>query len=266
MDQGEFENKAKEAESDNAKISASSSDKQWQRPRLSCCFFATLLLIIITVIIGAFVFTVYYNGGFASLFTGPRQENKTIFLSSSNIRGALAQDKWIVAQVRGEISDKIELERDYLPKLIFYLRPLPVFFNYTIPVNDSRWRVEYRQHNQNGKKNEYVILELPELEFDNTATLIDISKLEIGSDNYSFMRFESTAEQLRNRLVGNIVEKYAQTGVSPASMVLAKVAAEKTLRDFVEIRLLENGVKLGEDATLFVKWLPKKSKNAEESK
>lgn len=99
-----------------------------------------------------------------------------------------------------------------MPDLVFYLEPLPAFYNYYVPVNDARWKIVYSDEKSDGGSFEYVDISLPEILFDDTATIVDISKLGFSSKNSKFTRLESTAEMLRYRLVMNVVDNYRKRG------------------------------------------------------
>ena len=66
---------------------------------------------------------------------------RVVMLSSSGIRNAMPADKWVIAAIEGDIEDRIVLKRDLMPDLVFYLDPLPVYYNYYVPVNDERWSI-----------------------------------------------------------------------------------------------------------------------------
>ena len=116
-----------------------------------------------------------------------------------------------------------------------------------------------------GELVETVVVNLPELEFDATATLIDISKLKIVSDNSSMSRLESTAQELREGLIKNIVNRYNWQGFSPENFAIAKQQALKTLKIYVKNRLLEQGVKLGDKAVFRFNWIGEFQQNSDKS-
>ncbi len=217
------------------------------------CFVASLL-------------TLFFATGaadeFFSRISGTR---KIVYLSNSNIKDSMPADKWVVARIDGNISDSVILERKYLPDLKFKFENLPAFYNYFLPVNDPRWGISYSAEYVDGELVETVVVNLPELEFDATATLIDISKLKIVSDNSSMSRLESTAQELREGLIKNIVNRYNWQGFSPENFAIAKQQALKTLKIYVKNRLLEQGVKLGDKAVFRFNWIGEFQQNSDKS-
>ena len=186
-----------------------------------------------------------------ALFSGGR----VVSLSSSSIRNAMPADKWVVAVIEGDIEDRIVLKREIMPDLVFYLDPLPAFYNYYVPVNDARWNITYSADRTEKGLVEYVEVSLPEIKFDDTATVVDISKLSFSSKNSKLTRLESTAEMLRSRLVSNVVESYNARGSSAESYIIARSMAEKTLADFAKARLSEHGVKVSDGARFIFNWI-----------
>lgn len=190
---------------------------------------------------------------------------RIITLSSATIKNSMPADKWVIATIHGEIEDKIVLKRELMPDLVFYLEPLPAFYNYYVPVNDARWKIVYSDEKSDGGSFEYVDISLPEILFDDTATIVDISKLGFSSKNSKFTRLESTAEMLRSRLVMNVVDNYRKRGGAFENFALARSAAEKTLAQFAKNRLLEHGVKVSDGAVFRFNWIKNPSGNFEEN-
>lgn len=180
---------------------------------------------------------------------------RIITLSTAAIKSSMPADKWVIAAIQGDIEDKIVLRRELMPDLVFYLEPLPAFYNYYVPVNDARWSIVYSLEKGEGGSFEHVDISLPEILFDDTAAVVDISKLEFSSKNSKFTRLESTAEMLRSRLVMNIVNNYRKRGSSFENFALARSAAEKTLAEFAKNRLLEHGVKVSDGAVFRFNWI-----------
>ena len=180
---------------------------------------------------------------------------RVVLLSSSSIRSSMPADKWVIATIEGDIEDRIVLKRDLMPDLVFYLDPLPAFYNYYVPVNDSRWSIAYSAEKTEKGVVEYVEISIPEIKFDGAATIVDISRLSFSSKNSRLTRLESTAEMLRSRLVLNIVESYNARGMSAENFIIARSMAEKTLAQFAKNRLLEHGVKVSENARFVFNWI-----------
>ena len=199
---------------------------------------------------------------FLSRISGAR---KIVYLSNSNIKDSMPADKWVLARIDGNISDSAILERKYLPDLKFGFENLPAFYNYFVPVNDERWSISYTGEYIDGKLVETVDVALPDIEFDATAALIDISKLRIVSDNSSMSRLESTAQEMREGLIKNIVNRYNWQGFSPENFAIAKEQAKKTLKIYVKNRLLEQGVRLGDGAVFNFNWIPESPENSDEA-
>ncbi len=189
---------------------------------------------------------------------------RIITLSSATIKNSMPADKWVIATIQGEIEDKIVLKRELMPDLVFYLEPLPAFYNYYVPVNDARWKIVYSDEKSDGGSFEYVDIWLPEILFDDTATIVDISKLGFSSKNSKFTRLESTAEMLRSRLVMNVVDNYRKRGSSFENFAIARSMAEKTLVQFAKNRLLEHGIKVSDGAVFGFNWIKNSNREFEE--
>lgn len=188
---------------------------------------------------------------------------RVITLSSANIKKSMPADKWVVASIQGNIEDRIVLMREFMPDLVFYLEPLPVYYNYYVPVNDARWTITYSEEKTENGTSEYVDISLPELVFDDTATIVDISKLKFSSKNSKFTRLESTAEMLRSHLILNIVKTYIKDGSSLLNIEIARSQAEKTLMPFAKNRLLEHDIKVSESAIFRFNWIKKSAQDFE---
>ena len=79
-------------------------------------------------------------------------------------------------------------------------------------------------------------------------------------------RLESTAQEMREGLIKNIVNRYNWQGFSPENFAIAKEQAKKTLKIYVKNRLLEQGVKLGDGAVFNFNWIPEGLENSDEAK
>lgn len=221
-------------------------------------FVSTLVLFLASLL------TLFFSTGAADeLFSKLTGTRRVVYLTTSNIRDSLPTDKWVVARIDGDISDSVILERNYLPDLKFKFERLPAYYNYFLPLNDDRWHIRYSSEYVDGKLVESVKIDLPELEFDATATLIDISKLKIISDNSSMSRLESTAQQLRDGLIKNIVNRYNWQGFSPENFAIAKAQAIKTIKIYVKNRLLEQDIKIGDNVEFNFTWIEEPSKNSD---
>lgn len=223
---------------------------------------AFLALAFLFLLSGAIFY--FIASGLADEVLACARGGRIITLSSAAIKNSMPADKWVIATIHGEIEDKIVLKREFMPDLVFYLEPLPAFYNYYVPVNDARWKIVYSDEKSVGGSFEYVDISLPEILFDDTATIVDISKLGFSSKNSKFTRLESTAEMLRSRLVMNVVDNYRKRGGSFENFALARSAAEKTLAQFAKNRLLEHGVKVSDGAVFRFNWIKNTGGNFEE--
>lgn len=223
-------------------------------------FFALAFLFLLSGAIFYFI-----ASGLADEVLAYARGGRIITLSSATIKNSMPADKWVIATIHGEIEDKIVLKRELMPDLVFYLEPLPAFYNYYVPVNDARWKIVYSDEKSDCGSFEYVDISLPEILFDDTATIVDISKLGFSSKNSKFTRLESTAEMLRSRLVMNVVDNYRKRGGAFENFALARSAAEKTLAQFAKNRLLEHGVKVSDGAVFRFNWIKNPSGNFEEN-
>lgn len=224
---------------------------------------AFLALAFLFLLSGAIFY--FIASGLADEVLACARGGRIITLSSATIKNSMPADKWVIATIHGEIEDKIVLKRELMPDLVFYLEPLPAFYNYYVPVNDARWKIVYSDEKSDGGSFEYVDISLPEILFDDTATIVDISKLGFSSKNSKFTRLESTAEMLRSRLVMNVVDNYRKRGGAFENFALARSAAEKTLAQFAKNRLLEHGVKVSDGAVFRFNWIKNPSGNFEEN-
>ena len=229
-------------------------------------FFGGIIFALSLLLFAASLIVLFFATGAADEFflriSGAR---KIVYLSNSNIKDSMPADKWILARIDGNISDSAILERKYLPDLKFKFENLPAFYNYFVPVNDERWSISYSGEYAEGGYLERVDVNLPDLEFDATAALIDISKLRIVSDNSTMSRLESTAQEMREGLIKNIVNRYNWQGFSPENFAIAKEQAKKTLKIYVKNRLLEQGVRLGDGAVFNFNWIPESPENSDEA-
>lgn len=224
----------------------------------------TLALVLSLILFAASFFVAFFATGAADEFfakiTGNR---KVVYLSFSNIRDSFATDKWVVARIDGDLSDSVVLEREFLPDLKFKFERLPAFYNYFVPLNDQRWAISCFSEGEGKSEHRVVKIDLPEIEFDATATLIDISKLKIKSENMPISRLESTAQELREGLIKNIVNRYNWQGFSPENFAVAKNRAILTIKQYAKNRLLEQGIKLDDTTEFRFNWIEENSANSD---
>lgn len=230
-----------------------SCGREGGRARFGCCFSCVLVLAALLALSAALSYLFFKGSGV------PRIEfkNVNVHLTSSSISSASPEDRWVVATIRGELSDTYVLERPYMTDLVFRLNPLPAYYNYFVPLNDPRWSVRYSSYaSDSGGRVEIAEVSLPDVEFDDSAAVVDISRLDIVSENSAFVRFESTAEDLRRRLVARISDRYREEGAGGARKVLARRLAEESVKGFVARRLAENGVDAGAGCVFKFNWIP----------